>query len=761
MSADTPLKAIPPTTQHRHQAEPASILIETKLHSPHSKPTQIDRPDLLYKLQTCEQKFVLISAPAGYGKSTLLAQWFTTAKHTQPCAWVTLDAIDRDPWRFWLYVVTALGRALPQLTGGASMSLNAGEPLDRAVLPRLVNELAGLGRRLILILDDYHLASCDAVDALLIFFINHLPVSVQVVIASRRDPLMLPLGLWRGRGELCELRQSDLRFTTAEALALLNNTLGFQLNAENIATLIERTEGWATGIYLAAHILRQKTGDSVNALIHGTHRHFAEYLIEEVLATLPIETQRFLQQIAILERFCGPLCDEVANTLNATDRLKELAHTNLLLIELDPHDQWFRFHHLLRELLLSQLRATEPDEKIAELHHRAAVWHRYHGTPGEAIDHATAGGDYALAAELINAFWLNYLNIGQIDTVHRQLQALPEAIIENDARLAITNAWLAAIRGERHRIKAMLTAAERDDYRGPLPDGTSSVAAAVAIIRGLFTYNGINSMMRWARRALELEPEHSPWRIYAWNGLAAGAFYTGNFELAKQAIDIAIDPESQPVVTLFMLSMHVMIAVEENSLDQAAFYLDRAQQLVEQSGLTAMRYAAIVNVARGAWLAATGHREASLTELEWAREQLDNADICDMLTILTLLAQVRHKLGEDKAVRSLLAEARDIMAQLPDTGRFPMLFEKLESQLDSEKQKHISTETASGKDDLTERELDVLQLLTDTHLSQREIGERLYISANTVKSHVRAIYRKLRTTTREEAAAIARRQGLY
>ena len=376
--------------------------IETKLHPPGTRREWQARPTFIQHLADAAARLVLVAAPAGYGKTTLVAQWRSSTAEDRRFAWVSLDRDDNDPGRLWWYVVTALQRTCPELDGESILrELRAQTPeVTETVLPMLANELAALAPRLVLVLDDYHLVRNRTCHDQVAFLLLHLPPSVQMVIITRADPA-LPLARLRATGGLAEIRARELRFAAAEAAALVESTAAVQLREPDLAELIERTEGWPAGVYLAALSLRGQPspGDFVHRF-SGDNRLIVDFLAEEVFGRQPQHIQRFLARTSVLTRFCAPLCEAVTGEPGAAEVIEVIERENLFVVSLDDNRRWFRYHHLFAQLLRRELSLTEPG-MVAVLHERASAWHRRHGSADEAVSHALAAGDPTRATDLI------------------------------------------------------------------------------------------------------------------------------------------------------------------------------------------------------------------------------------------------------------------------------------------------------------------------------------------------------------------------
>ncbi len=370
----------------------AGPLIATKLHVPRLRRGLVARPRLLERVGLgVDSKVTLVSAPAGFGKSTLLTEWLAGAPADgRSVAWLSLDAADSDAATFWRYVVTALQNTLDGVGSRALELITSSPPATDLVLTTLVNELAAWPGDVWLVLDDYHLVDGPEVGQGMTFLLTHLPPHVHVVLSTRADP-DLPLARWRVRGELVEIRAADLRFTLDEAAQYLNDVTGLHLAAGDVEALEGRTEGWIAALQLAALSLRDRADvGGFIAQFAGTDRYLVDYLVEEVLAQQDDRVREFLLRSAVLDRLTGPLCDAVVGIEDGREMLTTLERANLFLVPLDDQRQWFRYHHLFADVLRARLLAEQPD-LVPVLHQRASLWYEAHDVADEAIRHALAG----------------------------------------------------------------------------------------------------------------------------------------------------------------------------------------------------------------------------------------------------------------------------------------------------------------------------------------------------------------------------------
>jgi LuxR family maltose regulon positive regulatory protein len=431
-------------------------IVQTKLYIPAAPPSYVARLRLLVQLESAwHARLTLITAPAGSGKTTLASSW--AHQQADAVAWLGFDSTDNDPARFWLYVLYALHGVEPIGVAPLLAALRSPQPPHiEATLAALLNTLAGRHAPLALVLDDYHLIETPTIHRALTWLIDHLPPQVHLLIASRADP-PLPLGRWRARGQLCEVRADDLCFTHTEAATFLTDAMGLPLGAAEVAELDDRVEGWAAGLQLAALALRGQADPAARiAAFSGRHAYVLAYLVDDVLAGQPEYVQHFLLRTAILDQMSAPLCDAVLgvglgdeSAAIPTSRfiLDYLREHNLFLVPLDDEGTWFRYHHLFRDVLRHRLRQTDP-ALVPELHCRAAAWFAAQGMIDTAIQHALAAGEQLLAARWIEQAVDVALRSGDIAPLRGWLAALPEALIRARPQLAVGQLWLLFITGQ-------------------------------------------------------------------------------------------------------------------------------------------------------------------------------------------------------------------------------------------------------------------------------------------------------------------------
>jgi LuxR family maltose regulon positive regulatory protein len=742
-----PLAAVRPLRGH------PGLLLEAKLHAPDARQDWVPRRQLVRDLIATGARLVLVEAPAGYGKTILVSQLRSAAAQSRAYAWVSLDRGDDDPARLWWHVVSALQRVSPGL-GGTDLRrfLATQDPdVEGELMPRLVNALAERPEPLSLVLDDYYLVTEPRCHAQIEFLLLNLVPPTQMVIITRAEP-PLPLARLRATGDLAEIRMKELRFGPDTAAALIYRVAAVRLSEPDLLGLVQRTEGWPAGVYLAALSLRGSTDPgAVVRQISGTNRYIADYLFEEVINRQPSRIRQFLTHTSILRWFTAPLCEAVTETADAAEVIDLLERQNLFVVPLDEDRQWFRYHRLFRQTLRRQLESREP-RMVSILHRRASAWHAAHGPAEEAVDHALAGGDVAGAAGLMAAHWTGFVSAGRSQTVRRWIDQLGDEQITAKPLAAHCAAWMAALAGEPEKVRRLVPVIRAGEHAGRLPDGMRSLEFSAALLHGVFGFDGIRVMRESAARAAELEDDPtSPWYPLAQAALGFSRYLSGEPEAETLARIAASDPPD-PLVRLMAYSGAALSAAEQGELQQARWFASAARLLVDHGGLGKAPQSTLAYVASGIVHADEGRLAEARGDLEQALEsRRRRIGLSPWATFEAMLrlASVLLDLGDRAGAAALLAEAEEILAALPDGA------EAQRARLESLRQR-----LARGlHEHLTDQERAVLRLLRGT-LSVREIGRELDVSRNTVKSHVRAIYRKLGVSSRDEAVARAAELGL-
>lgn len=697
------------------------VIAATKLRAPPVRGQFVPRDALVAVVAGAPHtRLTLVSAPAGSGKTTLLALWRAAPFEQRPFAWLSLDRSDDDPARFWACVIEALRTVAPRVGAGAEGALRSPRAgLEDVVIPLLVNELATWEDQVVLVLDDLHEVRDPRIHASLAMFVDRLPPTVHVAVATRADPA-LPLARLRVRDELVELRAGHLRFDEHEARELLNGGLGLGLAASDVATLQRRTEGWAAGLQLAGLSLRgRRLAGEPAAVPAADDRLVVDYLVTEVLEGVDPALRRFLERTSILERLTAELCAAVTGEgVDAcAERLAELDRRNLFTTALDAQGRWYRTHPLLSEALARHLEAADQSATL-ELHRRASRWWAAHGAWPEAVAHALAAGDGEWTAELVAAGWRPVFNRGWLTTVAGWLRALPEDRVERDPQLWLARAWTALDVGALDAVQPWLeNAAGGEDER--------AAWAGVLLALRRFKSGDVPGARRDLERAQGRPEAGAFWRtvevlVDGVTGFWALGPGDASVEAFTEARRLAL-ADDNVLGAHYAVGYLALASAERGDRDVAAALLDEAEALVAREPPVAEHFTAMAAaLARGRLAELTG--DGAL-----AAEQLGRA----------------VDLARRGAGRPELDAARGAQARVEATGRQAASDGALAPAT-------VTPPARAPRAPLSEGELRVLRLLPSA-LSLREIGGELFVSHNTVKTHTRSIYAKLRVTGREEA----------
>ena len=525
----------------------AVSILATKLYIPSARSKLVARPHLIARLNKGLDRpssVSLISAPAGFGKTTLVGEW--AAGCNQPVAWLSLDEGDRDPARFLMYLVAALQTIRADLGDGIRELLQSPQPPPiESILTDLLNQISTLPQNFLLVLDDYHVIDSTAIDHALAFLLDHQPLQMHLVIATREDP-DLPLARLRAKGQLTELRAADLRFTPSEAAEFLNQVMGLKLSFGNIAALETRTEGWIAGLQLAALSMQgyQDTASFIESFT-GSHRFVMDYLVEEVLHQQPERVQTFLLRTSILNRLCGALCDAVLldSSISGQETLEYLERANLFMIPLDSERRWYRYHHLFADLLRQRLhQSIGPESALNELHIRASQWYEENGFALEAFQHAAAAKDIERAERLLDGKGIPLHLSGGVTPIIEWLESLPVEVLHARPWLRWRHAAMLLINGQTIGVGEKIQAAETglaNILQGAEPDDkTRNLIGLIAMASATLalTRYDVPAMLTQSRRALEyLSPDSLFQRANANWTLGYAYVLQGERALARQA----------------------------------------------------------------------------------------------------------------------------------------------------------------------------------------------------------------------------------
>src|SRR3954447_19041023 len=630
-SAVSALDTAPDPRRESARAE-APPLLATKLQAPAVRRELVGRGALVRRLhEGASARVTVVTAPPGWGKTTLLAAWRLAAGGRPPFAWVSLDPGDNDPVRFWGYVVAVLRGALPALADALDpvRAVGSASPGD-AVVPRVVNALAAHGERVLLVLDDYHAIAAPEVHTGLAALIERAPPELHVALASRTEP-PLPLGRLRARGELSEVSTDALRFSDREAAVLLNGVLDLGLTGPDVERLNRRTEGWAAGLYLAALSLRGRADPAdFIAAFAGDDRLVADYLSAEMLDGVRAEVRMFLLETSILERMSGPLCDAVTGRTDSARLLADIERSNLFLMPLDRRREWYRYHGLFGDLLRRRLDLAAPG-RARQLHARALAWHLRAGTVREAIHHALAAEDRDAARELVATHWNRYFNQGRLATVRAWLDALDPAAVLADPRLCAARAWLELDAGRIAAAGRWIGAAGRAVDALDESDLPAASRAETAVLRAVHAFKAgdVGAAGDAARHARPLGPVDQSFSLTVAECVHGFTeFWAGRAEGAVEALEEARElarADGNLLAEAYVTGYLAMLAAERGRVDEAAELADAALGLSDEPGFATHFGLHAAYVARAAAQAARGDRDGAIAAAARAVELAEGA----------------------------------------------------------------------------------------------------------------------------------------
>lgn len=695
----------------------------TKLYIPAPRSQMVTRRRLTERLNGgLHRKLTLISAPAGYGKTTLVCEWL--ARCCRPAAWVSLDQGDKDFTRFLTYMISALQTLSENIGEGLLSILSSPQPAPtESILTALLNELAALPFSFILVLDDYHTASSREVDEAVCFLLDHLPPQMHLVLTSRENPA-LSLPRLRVRDQLTELHADDMKFTHNEAEALFNHVLDLELSTDHITGFQLRTEGWAAGLRLAA-ISIQDDHDA-NRLLQsftGNHHMVLDYLAEEVLQRQPQAVQNFLLRTSLLDRMCGSLCDEIIPNpeISGNEMLLELDRRNLFLIPLDQERRWYRYHHLFADILRRRVLESMDKDDLSELHQRASRWYEDHGFEIEAFHHAIAAGDNERSTHLLKGGGMPLhlrgaarMTINWLETLSaKELDAKPELWVFYGSALLIAGKPT----GIERKLQAAEAALEGIEQDAGVMDLIGWIAATRATLASLLLTDNRNAV----------EP---------------------NLHAAEAAMQVSeAEDKTDELVGLITPAWNAG-RNEANGIDQVIIQSRRALAYLQPDNLPART--------ASAWmLGAACQRRGDYAEAcEAYNEVITNCRIIGhqlmAVTAIVGIAQIREAEGRPDLAAEHYREAIRLAEGVPHPA-------VQEAQMGLQRVGRVIEHGMKGNriEQLSEREIEVLRLIAQG-LSNREIADRLFLALDTVKGHNRRIFEKLHVQRRTEAVARAR-----
>ncbi len=733
--------------------KPGFHLPESKFQPPAARVGIVPRTALVDRLAAAQASVITVIAPPGYGKTTLMAQW---AQRIGPCvAWVSCDDGDNDP----VVLLTALAVALDQIepVDPTIFWALASSGADITVVPRFVSAIASMRRPVTVVLDHVEAVTNRQCLHAIAELVLHLPPGWRFALASRAA-VPLPAARLRAQGGIVEIGAEDLAMGPLEASCLLKGA-GAEVTEAGIHELLQRTEGWAAGLYIAALAMKSGTQQSeVGFTFTGDDIFMGDYLRSELLDRVSGPEASFLTRTSVLDRMCGPLCDAILGEKGSGQVLEQLESRNLLVVALDRRREWYRYHHLLRELLQTELRRREPD-LVQDLHFRAAAWFEANAMPEAAIEHAQAAGDYDRVARLVLELQQPVWAGGRVETVLRWMEWLRDVTAaEHFGAIAVHGSLIFALLGKPSEAERWAAAVERASPTGILPDG-STMEGTLAYLRAILCRDGVDEMRRDARAARDGLSPASPYRVTML--YTEGISYLLQDDLTRAAPILARAATdagqfgASPLAAL-ILAEQCNLAAECDNWAEVTALAQHAVAIVEAGRFGDYWTSALVY----AWATRAALHQGDVAQ---ARFYLGRASrlrplltyVLPVVSVQTLLEMARAylTLADPGGASAVLAQAHDILQQRPDLGVLPRQAAELQARLATIKA------GATGASSLTAAELRLMPLLP-THLSFREIGERLFVSSHTVRTQAYSAYRKLGVSSRSEAVTRIRELGL-
>ena len=744
MTVDLPGEAAP-------APELGQLLRHAKFSAPRPRPGAVSRVKLIETARTSDCRVVGAIAPAGYGKSTFLAEW--AHAEDRRVAWVSLDRFDDDPVILLALLAAAYGRIdlgsadLIADIGGLGVSV-----LGRAA-PRLASAFSASPVPFVLMLDDLHELRSPACHDVLGVLISALPQGSQLVAASRSEQPHLPR--LRASGDLLEFGPGDLALDAAGAQQIFSQAQA-SLTPEQAVAVTERTEGWPVGLYLAAVLAKENKGQAQT--VTGDDRYVADYLYHEALIRQPEDIQRFLLYTAVLDHLCGGLCDAVLGSSGTAGQLRRVEASSLFLIPLDRRRQWYRYHALFREFLLDELRRTEPDV-IVTLHRRAADWYESNGFPELALEHMLNTEERDRSVQLVAALTLSTYQAGHMATVQRWLSAVGDASIERYPPLAVLAGWVSVLTGDATGAQRLARLVDAASFGIVPADGSASFDSARAMLRGAMCAAGPEAMMADVTFAVAQEPVWSRWRDSALSLLGEAHLLAGRLDEARVLFaesSATAATMNNPDAIVISESELALLAMDRGEWQEAAGRLKLALATIDEKRMH--DYAMSVLAFAGSARLSMHHSDLNEVHRQLARAMRARPSATYALPWLAVrlrlqLARVYLAIADPATTRQLLREIDGILIHRPALGTLIDEVKGLRRALAS------SAAGVTGGSPLTPAELRLLPYL-QTHLTSGGIAERLSVSNNTVRSEVSSIYRKLGVSSRSDAVRQATAIGL-
>jgi LuxR family maltose regulon positive regulatory protein len=722
------------------------------------RPGTVCRSPLIEGLTRGDSRpIVSVVAPAGYGKTTLLSQW--AGRNSQSFAWVSVDEADNDPKVLLSYIAEALNSVEPIDERVFDVLASPVSSVPGSVVPRLGSAFSSMTSPVVLVLDDVHMLHNSECRAALSVLADHVPSGSQLALAGRAQP-PLRIARLRAEGKIMDVGPDDLSLSCDEASLLLRNT-GLTLAEEDVAELHERTEGWPAGLYLAALYLREG-GPLASAVFSfgGDDRLVSDYLESEFLSRISRQQRVFLTRTAVLERMCGPLCEAVLDRTGSAAILADLAGSNLLLVPLDRRGEWYRDHHLFRDMLLAELHRLEPG-LMPVLRRRAADWYLRNGWPEEALEYSMAAGDVDKAAGLAGKLIVPAYRQGRVRTIQRWLEWLEDrGGIEGRPMVAVLASLFSALTGRPVDAERWADAVDRWQYGDESRPGDPSATAWAALLRAILCRRGVEQMRADADEAVHRFAAGSfvtpaPALLQGVARVLGGDLEGGDLSL-EDAVSIGEEADA-PEDLAVALCQRSLVAMARDQWDRAEVLTGQARASLRRAGIEESYATPLICALRAR---AAMHRG----DVPAARQQLVDAQRLRPLLTYALpylavqtrieLARVHLVLADQAGARTLMREVDDLLRRRPGLGTLAGEAAALRAQLSRERGSSLP-----GASALTAAELRLLPLLS-THLSFPEIADEIFLSRHTIKSEAMSIYRKLGASSRSQAVARSRELGL-
>lgn len=725
-------------------------IIEAKIRIPPAREGMIRRTSMLDDLSASQASVVLIQAPAGFGKSTVLEQWADLG--LRPFAWVSLDRSEEDVTLFWRHVYGAIRVCIPGFASHLYEELaGPGPDLTGSIIPGMLNELATIEDSLVVVLDDYHRVQSPEVDRTVQLLIRHLPRGTILAIGTRAKP-RFEVARLRSRGLVHDLGASDLSLTLDDVASVLRDQNPDRTD-EEVKWVYDKTEGWSAGVYLFGLL------ESIDTSVRTT-ADIRDYLMTEMFSNLSAEDLRFMRETSILSHLEAGSCDYVTVDGSGQKRLERLAGSNLLIIPLDRVGDRFRYHHLLQAELQSLLHRDEAPDVVASLHHRAMEWTASQGDISEAVHHAVRAGDIEAAVDLVGEHWYEFLVSGRGRSAYQWLGNFSEDDVQSNPPLLLVAATLSAFVGNVPEAEDFAARAEATSYEGKGFAGAETYDSSVAIMRASIAADGPVSALADARRAAEIEPIESPYRplLAAMTGTFIYSTVVQDTEAYPLLLEGAKAATGPPEVAAYALGNLALLHAWRNDADAALSYARQAIRRIDETNVGGLlTFGLPYAVAARFALERDGLAECRLLmrNAEQAERAASDATPFDSMVLRTTMAEAYVAMEEYGLARTSAERALSNLAIMPEGG---LVATRLDTviRLINNADPDPGERTVRAGPLLSPREVQILSLLT-TDETLEGIGRRLYISRNTVKTHTARLYRKLGVSDRYQAVAAARR----